>query len=325
MSTKIETEETKEPHVEKPVLRYAYVLIVPNPFGTGSFGIRRDPALAGQDELGQYYFWIKVGDSDNPEDRVDDYKNQNQGFVYLKFEDAEPNPGKKLETAVLGNKLRGGLAPGSKTEWRALYVRDREAAFELGKRLSNFLEEISSTEGLLQYNGVLRSLTTAVEGTIDVAGDTGGYIKHPRISIVVQPGVRTGAINFGFAWDETFDKGKTHAEVKEDEIFYAFQISIALSNTRHARVFDYVAETYKDFCPDISYNAFSVAELDLKGRKKKLEDVCKELKQTFGDSITSEPDPKGKSVWFDLSLKNNKNLKGNVLVLQNFVREFDLR
>ncbi|KAG9087949.1 hypothetical protein FS749_002538 [Ceratobasidium sp. UAMH 11750] len=114
MSSGMETDDTESPMGTAP-LRYAYVLIVPNPYITGSFGIRRDPLVADKDGLGKYYFWIKVGDSDKPDNRVDNYMNQNQAYAIWKFEDAPPRPGKKLESAHLKKHIRGGLAPGSKS------------------------------------------------------------------------------------------------------------------------------------------------------------------------------------------------------------------
>ncbi|KAG9091484.1 hypothetical protein FS749_016518 [Ceratobasidium sp. UAMH 11750] len=325
MSSGMETDDTESP-METAPLRYVYVLIVPNPYATGSFGIRRGPFVADKDGLGKYYFWIKVGDSDNPDNRVDNYMNQNQAslvtsYAIWKFEDAPPRPGKKLESAHLKKHIRGGLASGSKTEWRALYARDRKVAFALGQRLSDFIRGIGPGM-LFRYKDVPDSLAAAVEGTFTGTGNVEQLPKHPRISVVVQPSIGVEDMNLGFAWDAGFYEERDYADLDKDVIFHAFQVSIALSNTRHPSLPDYVAETYGNLCPDVSYNGFSVEELSREERRLKFKSVQTKLMETLGATVSNASYVTAKSIWFDLSFKNDKNLKENVWLLRDFVTKF---
>ncbi|KAG9084049.1 hypothetical protein FS749_005533 [Ceratobasidium sp. UAMH 11750] len=85
-----------------------------------------------------------------------------------------------------------------------------------------------------------------------------------------------------------------------------------------------MAETYGNLCPDISYNGFSVEDLSREERRLKFESVQTKLMEALGASVSNTSYVTAKSIWFDLSFKNDKNLKENVWLLRDFVTKFHM-
>ncbi|KAG8730566.1 hypothetical protein FRC12_020194, partial [Ceratobasidium sp. 428] len=79
-----------------PFRKFVYIIIEPAPTAQ-TLGIRRYDFV---DELGEYYFWMKIGDSDVPVQR-DQTRHSDQVLVSKLLSGSSPNPGKLLEVQHL--------------------------------------------------------------------------------------------------------------------------------------------------------------------------------------------------------------------------------
>ncbi|KAG8791189.1 hypothetical protein FRC12_009918 [Ceratobasidium sp. 428] len=125
----------------------AYIVVVPKP-SKGVLGFKRyADDDTGPDDRGQYMFWIKIGDSASPMDRLQKYLNPDQahnrapalshnslGLVHL-TNCPSTKPGKDLERKHL---RQVGVTD---TEWHALYAADKDGAAKLCVALHDFLKK----------------------------------------------------------------------------------------------------------------------------------------------------------------------------------------
>ncbi|KAG8692628.1 hypothetical protein FRC08_009632 [Ceratobasidium sp. 394] len=227
--------------MEPETLAYAYIIIVPNPMESETLGIRRETAA---DKLGEYYFWMKIGDSDNPKQRLSQYQDPDSAYVTLRLATTGgfDNPGKALELAHLMHNAKGGLKPGATTEWRALCAMDEEGAFDLRDRLISLLEEVP--EKIHTYKQASKLIKTAVKNTYTAGWSVRGPGKsYSWLSIVVQPRIDIGETTAGFT---TFDGNGNYGP----SVFrVSLKGTVSMCNTADSLV----ASHYVNLCPDVSY------------------------------------------------------------------------
>ncbi|KAG8692627.1 hypothetical protein FRC08_009631 [Ceratobasidium sp. 394] len=276
----------------------AYIIVVPDPVNTVTCGIRR---WYKTDTLGEYYFWMKIGDSSKPKQRLSQYKDPDRAYAVVNFTDVvgKEKPGKALELKHLEKHIQGGLSPGATTEWRALCARTKKDAFKLRERLCILLRSID--EKPHTYKEASELIETAVSGTCTGAGEarTPGE-SYSWVSIVVQPRIDKQQKNWGFS---------ILNEPNE------FRVSVRSSITKWDTVEGLVKSQYANLCPDISYNA-----LRLPGNWSRAQceqaslSIVTRIGKAFNCLVPNISDPEWDGGWFTIQVADDDHNKLAVLV-----------
>ncbi|KAG8796047.1 hypothetical protein FRC12_005837 [Ceratobasidium sp. 428] len=246
----------------------AYIVVVPKP-SKGVLGFKRyaDDDTA-PDARGQYMFWIKIGDSASPMDRLQKYPNPDQalGLVHL-TKCSSTKPGKDLE------RLHLRQIGETDTEWHALYAADKDGATKLCDALHHLLIQCRPTspptETFDDFSLVFGTLidnrfqNNQVDGREVLIAPSRVY----AIYLLVTP--NTNTTNVGVATGNAT----------------RYSISIRSAETPHITSYALMAERFKTLMPSFSFNGFRV---DTKQQMPVVVEMMQEKLRELLDFTTSE-------------------------------------
>ncbi|KAG9120821.1 hypothetical protein FRC07_003535 [Ceratobasidium sp. 392] len=231
---------------------YAYVVVVPYP-SRGVTGIKVSDGESGNDNgLGEYVFWIKVGDIKESTTEVYQYQNPDQGISLVWLTNI-PNarPGRALAREHLEDV--GESAAG----WHALYAQDQTGALELCKALRKFLKQYECNRAIIEdkrpvvtqeYNLFSDALREAIyRRSHNHPVDGTELLKERRhevlgVYLLVTPNVR--ALNEGFS--------------SALSPYRKFWVQIQSVEAETSTTFALIADKFRSQIPSFSYNAFRV-------------------------------------------------------------------
>ncbi|KAG9123083.1 hypothetical protein FRC07_000257 [Ceratobasidium sp. 392] len=191
---KSETRMLIEEEKDKTTAGNAYIIVIPDPTPEDARGIRR---VDSKGLPGKYYFWIKIGDSRNAENRVTDYCDSDSKHVVMHVT-GKLHPGKQLELECLKDHAKGGLLQGSQTEWHQLCAQDRDHAGRIRGQLMTLLNGVDNKT--LTYSKALIRIQNALANTTDPLFNSepaADAVVNKWITLLIYPRIDLGRINCG--------------------------------------------------------------------------------------------------------------------------------
>ncbi|KAG8713617.1 hypothetical protein FRC09_018518 [Ceratobasidium sp. 395] len=300
---------------------YAYIVVVPKPTKE-TFGIQRYDEPGQGDKRGQFMFWIKIGDSDNPLKRVKSYTNPDQqiSIVHI-IESPSQKVGKALENAL----LKGG---GTRTEWHPLYAKDEAGAKALCKTLRDFMEKYPLVPNederqplvlSIKYKAFIRDFDDVKRNRYHLLADSLAAAlpksegQIPVVYILVTPEITSKSY------------GITGLNYRQ---YTTYHVVIGSSLTTTGSAYAFFSQRFTPHNPSFSYNGFRVHG------KAKVEKVAKAMCDTFEsllehvNRVSKDDDPgeetgeTGKRRTYRLNLTDGETV--DRVILELYVNNFDL-